>query len=196
MKRIAVVTDNSRTRLAEALHQNLEEVLGGRAEIRNTPFDALGPGEPIDADLVLVILSAKIPSLRDHVADARRILVVRRTLRERHVYRIFAIPPATRVLVVNDHPETTLETVALLQQVKINHLQFVPYLPGTDCSDLRIAITPGERDKVPAHVETVIDVGHRCIDISTFIEIVNRRGSKLTFQGSSFLNGLANRPNS
>ena len=54
------------------------------------------------ADVVLVMLSGKIPRLKGHVADARRILVVRRTLRERDVYRIFAIPPGTRVLVVNE----------------------------------------------------------------------------------------------
>ena len=176
MKRIAVVTDHSRTRLAEALRLNLEEVLGGQVEIRDCPYDALAPAEPVDADLVLVMLSSKIPRLKEHVADARRIVVVRRTLRERDVYRIFAIPSGTRVLVVNDVPETTLETVALLQQVKINHLQFVPYEVGMDCSDIRIAITPGEPAKVPAAIETVLDVGHRCIDISTFIEIINRLG--------------------
>jgi len=176
VKRIAVVTDHSRTRLAEALRLNLEEVLGGQVEIRDCPYDALAPAEPVDADLVLVMLSSKIPRLKEHVADARRIVVVRRTLRERDVYRIFAIPSGTRVLVVNDVPETTLETVALLQQVKINHLQFVPYEVGMDCSDIRIAITPGEPAKVPAAIETVLDVGHRCIDISTFIEIINRLG--------------------
>jgi transcriptional regulator with PAS, ATPase and Fis domain len=171
-----VVTDNSRTRLAEALRRNLEEVLADQAQIHHYPLDTLPPGDPIDDDLVLVMLGAKIPLLQGHVANPRRVLVVRRTLREQDVYRIFAIPPGTRVLVVNDHPETTLETVALLQQLKIDHLQFVPFQEGLDCADIRIAITPGERDKVPATIPTVIDVGHRCIDISTFIEIINRLG--------------------
>jgi transcriptional regulator with PAS, ATPase and Fis domain len=176
VKRIAVVTDNSRTRLAEALRGNLEEVLGGCAEIRNYTFDTLGPGEPVEGDLVLVMVSGRIPQLKGHLADPRRALVVRRTLRERDVYRIFAIPSGTRVLVVNDNPVTTLETVALLRQLNIAHLQFVPFEPGTDCADLRIAITPGEKEHVPGGIPTVIDVGHRCVDISTFIEIINRLG--------------------
>ena len=43
-----------------------------------------------------------------------------------------------------------------------------------DCSGLHIAITPGERKLVPAGIDTVLDIGHRCIDISTFIELLNR----------------------
>ncbi|MDR3673615.1 MAG: sigma 54-interacting transcriptional regulator [Holophaga sp.] len=174
MKRLAVVTDNSRSHLAEALRSNLEEVLGGHVAVRHYTFNAMGPSDPVEADLVLVMVSDKIPLLTDHVADPRHILVVRRTLRERDVYRIFAIPSGARVLVVNDHPVTTLETVALLQQLKINHLRFIPYQEGMDCAELRIAITPGEKDRVPVGIPTVIDVGHRCIDISTFIEIINR----------------------
>jgi transcriptional regulator with PAS, ATPase and Fis domain len=176
MKRIAIVTDTARTLLGETLRRNLEEVLAGHADIRNVSFDALPPGEQLEAEVVLVMVKHKVPLLLGHVAEALRILVVQRTIREREVYRIFAIPDGTRVLVVNDHPETTLETVSLLQQLKINHLQFVPYEPGMACEDIRIALTPGEAALVPAHVGTVIDVGHRCIDISTFIDVINRLG--------------------
>jgi transcriptional regulator with PAS, ATPase and Fis domain len=176
MKQIAIVTQTGKTRLGDALRKNLEEVLGGKAGILEYAFERLAPGEQLEGDLVLAMARSKALELRDHVPDSRRILVVNRTLRERSVYRIFTIPPGTRVLVVNDAPETTLETVALLQQLEINHLQYVPYEPGMDCGDLRIAITPGERKRVPASIGTVIDLGHRCIDISTFIEIINRLG--------------------
>jgi transcriptional regulator with PAS, ATPase and Fis domain len=80
------------------------------------------------------------------------------------------------VLVVNDNPETTSQTVALLHQLEIEHLHFVPYEPEGNYKDIRIAVTPGEMHRVPAHIDTVIDVGHRCIDISTFIEIIDRLG--------------------
>jgi transcriptional regulator with PAS, ATPase and Fis domain len=100
--------------------------------------------------------------------------VVQRTIRESEAYRIFTIPSGTQVLVVNNLPETTMEMVALLQQLECNHLRFIPYEEGMDCRDIHIAITPGELELVPASIETVIDIGHRCIDISTFIEILNR----------------------
>jgi len=176
MKRIAIVTATGKTRLGNTLRKNLEEVLAGCAEIRSYAFDKLKPGDQIDADVVLAMLKSKALGLQRHVPETRRILIVQRTIRASEIYPIFAIPPGTRVLVVNDHPETTLETVALLQQLEIHHLQFVPYEEGMDCSDLRIAITPGERAKVPRHIGTIIDLGHRCIDISTFIEIINRLG--------------------
>ncbi|HWQ08372.1 MAG TPA: hypothetical protein VN436_04670, partial [Holophaga sp.] len=176
MKRLAIVTETTRTSLGPALRENLEEILRGKVEIREYSFDRLEPEEQLEADLALVMLKSKALGLKRHVSEARQILVVQRTIREERIYPIFAIPPGTRVLVVNDHPETTLETVALLQQLEINHLQFVPFEEGMDCGDLRIAITPGERARVPDTVATVIDLGHRCIDISTFLEIIDRLG--------------------
>ncbi len=176
MKQIAVVTQTRKTRLGEALRQNLEEVLGDRAEIRIHALDELAPGEPIEADVVLAMARSKVLELRSHVPEPRRILLVHRTIRESKIYDIFAIPPGARVLVVNDTPETTLETVALLQQLEINHLQYVPFEPGMDCGDIRIAITPGEPSRVPRQIGTVIDLDHRCIDISTFVELIDRLG--------------------
>jgi transcriptional regulator with PAS, ATPase and Fis domain len=108
------------------------------------------------------------------VAEARRILIVHRTIRESDAYRIFRIPAGTEVLVVNNLPETTLQMVALMQQLEFRHLKFVPFEEGGDYARIGIAITPGERRLVPPHITEVIDIGHRCIDISTFIEILSR----------------------
>jgi len=176
MRRIAIVTGTSKTPLGAIMRRNLEEVLEGQVEVAVCPFDQLRPGEAIDADLVLVMVNRMIQALAPHVADPERILAVKRSIRAKDAYRIFAIPPATRVLVVNDHPDTTRETVALLQQLKVNHLQFLAYEPGMDCGDLNIAITPAEGSLMPPHIANVIDVGHRCLDISTFTEIIHRLG--------------------
>jgi len=174
MKRIALITDQRNSHLGEVLTRDLKEVLSGRVEIRNHFFESLKPGEPIEADLVLVTTQSKALEAQNQVAEARRILVVHRTIRESDAYRIFSIPPGTQVLVVNNLPETTMEMVALMQQLEFNHLQFIPYEEGMDCTHIHIAVTPGERDLVPEHISTVIDLGHRCIDISTFIEIILR----------------------
>jgi transcriptional regulator with PAS, ATPase and Fis domain len=181
MKRIAVMTDQRDSQLGEVLARDLREVLSGRAEIRNHFFDSLGPTDLHDADIALVTTQGKALEVQGFVKEARRILVVQRTIRESEAYRIGAIPSGTQVLVVNNLPETTLEMVALLQQLEFNHLRFIPYEEGMDCRDIHIAITPGERRLVPPGIETVIDIGHRCIDIATFIEILNRL--KITDQG-------------
>jgi transcriptional regulator with PAS, ATPase and Fis domain len=174
MKRIALMTDRRDSQLGEVFARELREVLGGLAEIRNVYFEDLGPGDKVDDDIVLVTTQGKALEVQGHVKEARRILVAQRTIREADAYRIFTIPAGTKVLVVNNLPETTLEMVALLQQLEVKHLQFVPFEEGMDCGDIHIAITPGERHLVPAGIETVIDIGHRCIDISTYIEILNR----------------------
>lgn len=174
MKRLALITDQRNSQLGDVLTQDLKEVLSGRVEIRNHFFDALEPGERIEADVVLVTTESRALEAQNHVAEARRILVVHRTIRESDAYRIFNIPPGTEVLVVNNLPETTLQMVALMQQLEFRHLKFVPYEEGGDYAHISIAITPGERNLVPPHIATIIDIGHRCIDISTFIEILNR----------------------
>ncbi len=174
MKRIALITDQRNSQLGDVLGRDLMEVLGGRVEIRSHFFENLKPCEPIEADLVLVTTQSKALEVQNHVAEARRILAVHRTIRESDAHRIFTLPPGTQVLVVNNLPETTMEMVALMQQLEFNHLHFIPFEEGMDCSDIHIAVTPGERDLVPEHISTVIDIGHRCIDISTFIEIIIR----------------------
>jgi PAS domain-containing protein len=174
MKRIALMTNRRDPKLGEILIKDLEEVLGGRAEIRGVFFESLKAKELIDADAVLVTIPSKALEVRTHVAEARRILVMQRTIRAEDAVRISAIPAGTKVLVVNNLPETTMEMVALLQQMEFNHLEFIPFEEGMDCSDIRVAITPGETARVPEAIPKVIDVGHRRIDISTFIELIGR----------------------
>jgi transcriptional regulator with PAS, ATPase and Fis domain len=174
MKRIALITDTRNSQLEDVLSGDLGDVFNGRVEIRNYFFESLKPEDFIEADVILVTTQSKALEIQSHVAEARRILVAQRTIRESDAYRIFTIPPGTRVLVVNNLPETTLEMVALMQQLEFNHLEFIPYEEGMDYSDIKIAITPGERRLVPSCIPTIIDIGHRCIDISTFIEIMSR----------------------
>ncbi len=174
VKRVALITDRRNSQLGDVLRGDLRDVLGGRVEIVSYFFETLKPNESIEADVVLVTTQSKALEIQNHVTEARRILVTQRTIRESDAYRISAIPSGAEVLVVNNLPETTMEMVALLQQIECDHLHFVPYEEGMDCSNIHIAITPGEGKLVPPSITTIIDIGHRCIDISTFIEIINR----------------------
>ncbi|TQX65496.1 hypothetical protein D1N53_23245, partial [Clostridioides difficile] len=45
-----------------------------------------------------------------------------------------------------------------------------PYKPNEEYRNIKIAITPGESSLVPKYIEEVIDLGHRYIDRSTFIQ--------------------------
>lgn len=133
-------------------------------------------GIRLDGDVVLVMTREKAIAIRHIVADPRRIVIVNRTVPHSEIYRIFSIPAGTRVLVVNDNSETTLEFTSLLYRLGVDHLDLVPFDPRIDYPDISIAITPGERIHVPTHIETVIDTGHRSVDISTFIQILDMTG--------------------
>ena len=174
MKKIAFVNELADLDWERAIRDNMEEVLGGYVDIANYSFDRLAPGDQIQADLIIVMRQNRVASLKNHVREARRIMVLTRTIRQYALNQIFSIPAGTTVLVVNDSRNDTLETVGLLMQLDINHIHFAPYVKGMDCSPFRIAITPGESALVPKGIEAIIDVGHRCIDISSFIEIMRR----------------------
>jgi transcriptional regulator with PAS, ATPase and Fis domain len=174
MKRIALITDLRNTPVGEVLIRDLQEVLGGLAGIEHRVLERLSHQDPLEADIVLVPTQRMALAARPYLREPQRLLVVQRTIRESDASRVSALPAGTLVLVVNNLPETTLEVVDLFRQIEFDHLQFIPYEDGMDCARFQVAITPGERDRVPSGIRTVIDMGHRCIDMSTFIEVINR----------------------
>lgn len=172
--RIAVLTNTARSSLGEFLRRNLAQVFAATVAVDNYYFDALPSQEPVRGDVILVMSKGRALAARRHVAAGQPILVVERTIPKGELYKIFSIPAHTDVLVVNNDAETSLETAALLYQLGVDHLRLIPYEAGRDYRAVKVAITPGERDSVPADITTVIDVGHRCLDISTFIKIMHK----------------------
>jgi sigma-54 dependent transcriptional regulator, acetoin dehydrogenase operon transcriptional activator AcoR len=173
MKSIGVVTQQESS-LADFLKQNLEQIFFGYAVVNNYYFSNLPPNAIIPDDCVLVMSSEKAVKVRRYVQDIKRIIVIQRTIREPEAHKIAAIPPNTKVLVVNNGDEMTFETIALLYQLGINHLDIVPYEASRTYSDIDIAVTPGESELVPSYISTVIDVGNRCIDLPTLFQIITR----------------------
>ncbi|MGD9940782.1 MAG: sigma-54 interaction domain-containing protein [Clostridia bacterium] len=176
MKSIAVVTDHAKNPVGFFLKENLETVLGGLAEVHNHYLDRQTGDFRIAEDVVIIMAREKALLVKPAVDDAKKIVLAKRTIRKSEIYRICSIPPGTRVLVVNDTYDTTMEFISLLYQIGIDHLDLVPYDPRHDYPDIMIAITPGERLHVPKHIENVLDTGNRLMDISTFIQIIDMLG--------------------
>ncbi|SHE38260.1 sigma-54 interaction domain-containing protein [Caloramator proteoclasticus] len=172
MKSIALVT-NRKGPLSEFLRENLNEVFANKIDINNYYLYEMKEGEKIKDNVILVMIDEKAYEIQKFASIESCIIVIERTLREKEIYKIAAIPNDTKVLVVNDTKETTIETVNLLHRIGISHLKLIPYLDNKVYEDVKVAITPGESDKVPDFIETTIDVGHRCIDIATFLKIFN-----------------------
>ncbi|MGI1690212.1 sigma-54 interaction domain-containing protein [Thermoanaerobacter uzonensis] len=172
MKSIGIVTEGHSS-LGEFLAENLREVFLDSIKINNYYFKRLKKGDIIEDDVVLVMIKEKALQIQGYVKDSQKIIVIERTVKDGQIHNILTIPPNTNVLVVNDTIETTLETISLLYQIGINHIRLEPYDPEKEYKDIKIAITPGEKNRVPSYIEKVIDIGNRCIDISTFIKIIS-----------------------
>jgi hypothetical protein len=172
MKSIAVVTDHAANPVGLFLKQNIEAVLSGLANVNNYYIDRMDKDGHISEDVVLVMTGEKAVQVKHALNDAKKIIVAKRTLHKKEIYRICSIPQGTRVLVVNDNHETTMEFMSLLYKIGIDHLDLVPFDPRIDYPDIRIAITPGERLFIPKHINNVLDTGHRMMDMSSFIQIM------------------------
>ncbi|NJA30387.1 sigma 54-interacting transcriptional regulator, partial [Clostridioides difficile] len=107
-----------------------------------------------------------------YVEDVSKIITINRSIKQKDIYKLFSLPEGIDVLVVNDNKHTVLETISNLYNIGINHLNFIPYNPNEEYRNIKIAITPGESSLVPKYIEEVIDLGHRYIDSSTFIQII------------------------
>lgn len=172
MKTIGILTLFP-SNLSDFIQSNLENVFSGYVTIHSYYLSDLKPGDIITDDIVVVTAQSHAMKAQHYISGNSRIIVLRRTLPNSEIYKITTIPKDTNVLVVNDSPETTSEAVAFLYQIGITHLNLIPYDAKTEYPDINISITLGEASTVPSHIKTVIDVGHRCIDISTFLSILN-----------------------
>jgi len=173
-KKIAVITNARGSSLSSFLRANLESVLSGYAVIENYYIDELDGSDKLDADAILVMNKLKPREVLPFIREPANVMVIQRTIKESEVLPLCSIPSGTKVLVVNDTPETTQELAALLYKLDTKSLQLVIFDERAEYPDIRIAITPGESWRVPPSVGTIIDLGHRYIDISTFVQIVNR----------------------
>lgn len=159
--------------LNDFIQSNLEEVFKDYVIINNYYLSHLNPGDIINDDVVVVTAQSHAMTAQNYISANSRIIVLCRTLPSSEIYKIAAIPKGAYVLVVNDSLETTSDAVAFLYQIGITHLNLIPHDSTKEFFDINIAITLGEASAVPPHIKIVIDVGHRCIDISTFLTILN-----------------------
>ncbi|MCE0658655.1 sigma 54-interacting transcriptional regulator, partial [Clostridioides difficile] len=127
----------------------------------------------INDDVILVMSVERLDKIINNILDKKKVIVVRRTFREDKIYNLLSLPQGTNVLIVNDSDETTLETISLFYKIGVTNIRPIPYMNDNNYKNIKIAITPGVPEKVPSFISDIFDLGHRYIDISTFIEIIN-----------------------
>lgn len=172
MKSIGIITDRD-SYLTKFLENNLRQVLGDKIVINSYFLDHLEEKDIIEDKVVLVMIRERAYEIKKYVSAKSKIIVVNRTFREDEIYKVFSIPEGTEVLVVNDNDQTTYETVSLFYEVGVTHLNLIAYKENVDYSNVNIALTPGVSERIPSHIKKIIDLGNRCIDISTFMQVIS-----------------------
>jgi transcriptional regulator with PAS, ATPase and Fis domain len=86
---------------------------------------------------------------------------------------ILQIPKGEKVLFVDVNKYLAENSVSLLEDLGINHIEMYPYYPDIDYSPRAdYAITTGETHLVPDYISKVIDIGYSKIDLTTITEIM------------------------
>lgn len=174
MKNIAIVAYSRDT--SYSCREQLASLLGTGVNIIDYNRDS-GLPRVIMADFVLFTSRPACSLGRSHLADGVPYMVVRRSINYNEVGRLLELAPGTDVLLVNDMESSANETVAILQRLGIDHLNYHPYSPDHRVDfPTKIAVTPGEARFVPDYIEQVVDIRTRLIDITSLIEMLSRLG--------------------
>ena len=173
MKTIGVVTDGL-SKLEIFLNENIRMIFKDNIKINNYFFNNLQKGQVITDDIVLVMLRERSIKIKEYVDDSKKIIILNRSVKQKDIYKLFSLPKGMDVLVVNDNEQTILETMSTLYHIGINHLNLIPYDKNNKYKHIKVCVTPGEVHLVPEYIDEIIDIGHRFIDISTFLQILTK----------------------
>ena len=178
MKSVAIVTDHATkssktSSVAHILKTNLEEVFSDHIIINNYHIDELTLDKMINDDIVIAMASSRAMKIRKYVKHPNNIIVAQRTFLKSNVNQLFSIPKNTDVLVVNDDIETVLNSVSSLYDIGVKHLNLIPYEFGKEYHNIDVAVSPSEPEIIPKNIKTFIDIGHRVLDITTMLLIIN-----------------------
>ena len=129
--------------------------------------------QEINADLILITSHIIIKDVKKIIESNIKTIIMKRTFLRKGYKKLKNIEPGSDIMFVSSFYELAVEAIAKIYELGIKNINFIPVYPGTDeYSNLKIAVTPGEVDKVPDHVDKIIDINNRVIDLSTVMDII------------------------
>lgn len=170
MKTLVVIAIGKNTALA--CREQLHRLLGNQVNISHYYAEGNLPHN-IKADLILFTSQLAYRRAKSYFNKTCPILIARRSINYHEVNKLFQIPAGTDVLLVNDSLASANQTIALLQTLGIDHINYYPFAQGLiSYPKLKIAVTPGEKERIPDFVDEIIDIKARLIDITTLVELL------------------------
>lgn len=190
-KKVAVITFWAD--VAKSHSEQLKNLFGEEIDIKTYSFDLDNIESTIDADLVAISLYSIYVAVKKYIPNKSQVVIIKPTITVDQYNQLMDIPSGEKVMVVNYSSEMTMETIALFNQLGMNHIEFTPVYPGVkNVPNLKIAVTPGEAQHVPGFVEKVIDIGHRVLGTSTIVDIAIKLKLDNLLQEEEFIEHIEN----
>ena len=162
MKKIAIVCLFEKTALF--IQKQLYALIGEYVDIHALSLEKTICSN-IQSDLVLLGDAAVGKIIHNYIHDDIEMLSMKMTIGKSGFEKLLSIPEKSRVLLVNDTVQSTYDTINLLYEVGIRHLEFIPYYPNMVYNyDVDIAVTPDEEALVPPSIKKIVNIGGRVID--------------------------------
>ena len=169
MKKIAVIAYSLKTSVRYA--DRLRSLFGSCVEVVSYALEK-GIAAPIQADVALISAHSIYGYVEEKLAQCQYLMIADLTLYQEAVDQLRALPRGSRAMLVNSTMEMAVETIRLIHNAGIKHIEMTPFYPGIAVvPDVPIAITPGEFDLVPPDVPQIVDLKDRTLSMHTVINL-------------------------
>ena len=174
MKKIAVIAYSLKTSVRYA--DRLRSLFGSCVEVVSYALEK-GIAAPIQADIALISAHSIYGYVEEKLAQCQYLMIADLTLYQEAVAQRRALPRGSRAMLVNSTMEMAVETIRLIHNAGIKHIEMTPFYPGIAVvPDVPIAITPGEFDLVPPDVPQIVDLKDRTLSMHTVINLAAKLG--------------------
>lgn len=178
MKQVAIFyRDRENQPAIRYIENNLLNVLGDYIRITNYYLDEMPPHQLISADAYLVCYEEMLRFLPNHIDDFSKVIVITRSIQKKYLKPLANIPKGSNVLLVNDSRESTLQTIYMIYELGIGHLNLIPYDPASAASgmydNIHIAILAHHAaDLIPPHIKEIYSIHNREVSFETFQKLI------------------------
>lgn len=185
-KKLLVVAMKAAT--LDVIQSCLEPVFGGYITLISKCIHEVSLEDLLRADLVMFSHQNVKNAVQELYRCTGNSIICQRAINYAELDKIFLLPPATNVYLINETQDTALAAIEELQAIGFNQFHFVPlYGPtGTVPIDRSITtgITLGPWPHQPPHLTHVVDIGYRIVSITTILELIIRLELPLTLASS------------
>lgn len=167
---------------------HLKDLFGDLIETKLFSIERRTTDQLITGDIIVVSTYSIYEAIKNNIPVGSEIVIPNLTLSKSALSQVKAIPKGTKCMLVNSSIDMCIDTISLIGQLGVNHVEFVPVYPGmSKIPNLKLAVTPGESKFAPKNISKLIDIGDRIFDISTIIEIVLKLNLEFLLKEEKFI---------